>query len=224
MSEQRHIISALPPGANPGDPGANASRLVLVRHGETAWSRSGQHTSVTDLPLTDHGEREARAIGEVLHGHPFGLALASPRLRARRTAALAGYGASALVDDNLAEWDYGAYEGLTSPEIVAAHGRWNLWDDGVPSGDTPGETAAQVQHRAKAIIDRVLPVLWSGRDVVLFSHGHMLRAIGAAWLGLRAVDGAAFSLSTATLSVLAFEHTRAVVKVWNCTPGELRFS
>jgi probable phosphoglycerate mutase len=212
------------PGAPEGDEGAAHARLVLVRHGETDWSLSGQHTGVTDLPLTEHGEEEARDIAEVLHGHPFGLVLSSPRQRAIRTAELAGYGDRVEIDPNLAEWDYGAYEGMTTPDILRQRGgSWNLWLDGVPAGATPGEDAAAVRMRARDVIERALPTLWSGQDVVLFSHGHMLRAIGAAWLNLRPVDGAAFSLATATLSVLAFEHARAVVKRWNCPPGVVRF-
>lgn len=166
-----------------------APRLVLARHGETAWSRTGQHTSVTDLPLTAAGEEQARALGRALDGHLFGLVLSSPRRRAAHTAELAGYGEGAVIDDNLAEWDYGAYEGLTSQQIAANLGRqWNLWDDGVPTGETPGETAVDVQRRAQAVISRSLPVLDSGADVLLVAHGHLLRGVAAAWLGLPAAS------------------------------------
>lgn len=200
-----------------------APKIVLLRHGETEWSRSGQHTSVTDLPLTATGEEQARAAGAVLYGHPFSLVLSSPRLRATRTAELVGHGDDLRVDPDLAEWDYGAYEGRTSDDIMNSLGmRWNLWDDGVPAGDTPGETAERVRDRAQAVLDRCAPVLEQGGDVLLVAHGHILRAIGARWLDLRARDGAVFSLATGTLSELGFEHRHHVVLRWNCPPGTLR--
>lgn len=193
------------------------ARIVLARHGETEWSRLGKHTSVTDLPLTGAGEDQARALSRSLGGERFDLVLSSPRRRALRTAELAGYGGQVQVDGNLAEWDYGAYEGLTSPEIVETLGHgWNLWDDGVPAGDTPGEHAEQVQTRARAVIDRAMPVLTTGRDVLFVAHGHMLRAIAAAWIGLPAASGAVFSLSTGTVSELGFEHGRPIILRWNC--------
>lgn len=198
------------------------SRLILLRHGETEWSRSGQHTGVTDLPLTEAGEEQARRVGTAFDGHRFALVLTSPRRRAMHTAELAGYGDRMIVDQNLAEWDYGAYEGRTTADIVASLGYpWNLWTDGVPPGDTPGESAAQVQGRARAVIGRAIPELEAGGDVLLVAHGHMLRAIVAAWLGMRAVDGMIFSLSTATVSELGFYHGRHVVVRWNCPPGNL---
>jgi probable phosphoglycerate mutase len=213
----------------PGEPfsehgGANKARLVLVRHGQTEWSLSGKHTSVTDLPLTPHGEAEASAISEVLNGHSFGLVLSSPRQRALRTAELAGYGEQVQIEENLAEFDYGAYEGLTTPEIIEQRGaNWNLWRNGVPAGATPGESAADVQHRAKRVIARALETMWDGKDVICFAHGHFLRAMAAAWLGLRPVDAQAFQLATATVSVLGFEHAQPVVVRWNTPPGLLQF-
>ena len=199
-----------------------SSRIVLLRHGETEWSRSGQHTSVTDLPLTETGEAQARDAGDALRGHPFSLVLSSPRVRAADTARLAGYGDAMQIDENLAEWDYGAYEGRTSDDIMTELGhRWSLWDDGVPAGDTPGETAEQVQARSQAIVDRCEPVLADGGDVLLVAHGHILRAIGARWLDLRARDGAVFSLGTGTVSELGFEHRHHVVLRWNCPPGNI---
>ncbi len=196
------------------------ARIVLARHGETEWSRAGRHTSVTDLPLTDAGEQQARALGRSLSREEFSLVLTSPRQRAVRTAQLAGFGARMTTDADLAEWDYGAYEGLTSPQIVEnlGHG-WNLWDDGVPPGDSPGEDAGQVQTRARAVIERAMPVLHSGGDVLFVAHGHLLRAIAAAWIGLPAASGAVFSLSTGTVSELGFEHGRPVILRWNCPPG-----
>lgn len=197
-------------------------RIVLLRHGETEWSRSGQHTSVTDLPLTAVGEEQARAAGAALADHRFSLALSSPRLRATRTAELAGYGNDLEIDPNLAEWDYGAYEGRTSNDIMESLGRrWSLWDDGVPAGDSPGETAEQVRDRAQAVLDRCGPVLHGGGDVLMVAHGHILRAIGARWLDLRARDGAVFSLATGTLSELGFEHRHRVVLRWNCAPTRI---
>ncbi|WP_235480422.1 histidine phosphatase family protein [Leifsonia sp. Leaf264] len=197
-------------------------RLVMARHGETAWSRSGQHTGTTDLPLTDAGEEQARTLGRALDGQAFDLVISSPLRRARDTARLAGYGDQVEIDRDLVEWDYGAYEGVTSEQIVADLGHdWNLWLHGVPPGDTPGETAHDVQRRALAVIARCDAVLDAGGDVLLVAHGHMLRAIAAAWLGLRPQDGAVFSLSTGTVSVLAFEHDHHVIRLWNCPPDAL---
>jgi probable phosphoglycerate mutase len=213
----------------PGEPisehgSANKARLVLVRHGQTEWSLSGKHTSVTDLPLTAAGEAEAAGIAEVLNGHRFGLVLSSPRQRAIRTAELAGYGPQVELDEDLAEFDYGAYEGLTTPQIIEQRGaNWNLWRNGVPAGATPGESAADVQVRAKRVIARALETMWDGKDVICFAHGHFLRAMAAAWLGLRPVDAQAFQLATATISVLGFEHAQPVVVRWNTPPGMLQF-
>ncbi|KQO95940.1 phosphoglycerate mutase [Leifsonia sp. Leaf264] len=194
----------------------------MARHGETAWSRSGQHTGTTDLPLTDAGEEQARTLGRALDGQAFDLVISSPLRRARDTARLAGYGDQVEIDRDLVEWDYGAYEGVTSEQIVADLGHdWNLWLHGVPPGDTPGETAHDVQRRALAVIARCDAVLDAGGDVLLVAHGHMLRAIAAAWLGLRPQDGAVFSLSTGTVSVLAFEHDHHVIRLWNCPPDAL---
>lgn len=197
-------------------------RLVMARHGETAWSRSGQHTGTTDLPMTAAGEEQARTLGRALDGQAFELVISSPLRRARDTARLAGYGDQVEIDPDLVEWDYGAYEGVTSEQIVADLGHdWNLWLHGVPPGDTPGETAHDVQRRALAVIARCDAVLDAGGDVLLVAHGHMLRAIAAAWLGLRPQDGAVFSLSTGTVSVLAFEHDHHVIRLWNCPPDAL---
>ncbi|MEL4319174.1 histidine phosphatase family protein [Leifsonia sp. YIM 134122] len=197
-------------------------RLIMARHGETAWSRTGHHTGKTDLPLTALGEEQARTLGRALDGQHFDLVISSPLQRARDTTRLAGYGDQMQIDPNLVEWDYGAYEGVTSAQIVADLGHdWNLWTDGVPPGDTPGETAVDVQKRALAVIARCDAVLDAGGDVLLVAHGHMLRAIAAAWLGLRPQDGAVFSLSTGTMSELAFEHAHHVIRLWNCPPEAL---
>lgn len=199
-----------------------SSRLVLLRHGETEWSRSGKHTGVTDLPLTDTGEVQARSIGAALGARPFELVLSSPLERAVRTAQLAGYGDGLVLDANLAEWDYGAYEGLTTPEIIERLGHpWFLWDDGAPAGETPGESKHDLQRRARAVVERCLTVLNEGGDVLLIAHSHSLRAVVAAWLGLPAAAGGSFTLATGTVSELGFDHDRPVVIRWNCPPQNL---
>jgi probable phosphoglycerate mutase len=193
-------------------------RIVLVRHGETEWSRSGQHTGTTDLPLTEQGERQALLLRGALDPADFGLVLSSPLGRARRTAELAGF-AHAVVDPDLTEWDYGAYEGRTTADISAELGhRWDLWHDGVPAGTTPGESAADVRARADSVLDRARGALPDG-DVILFAHGHMLRAVAIAWVGLPADAGSIFALSTSTLSELGFEHGRPAIRMWNAPLG-----
>lgn len=190
-------------------------QIVLVRHGETAWSLTGQHTGTTDLPLTANGEEQARSVGRALEGRRFSQVITSPRIRARRTAELIGYGDQAVVDPNLAEWDYGAYEGLTSAEIVAERGPWNLWRDGVPAGATPGENNAEVQARALKVLARVRADVHAGSDVLLVAHGHILRALAAAWLELPPTGGQIFSLATSTMSALGYEHDAPVILLWN---------
>lgn len=193
------------------------TRVVLIRHGETEWSRSGRHTGTSDISLTPAGEVQARAVGNAIAGQNFELVLSSPRRRATRTAELAGFGDSVVIDDNLAEWDYGAYEGLTTPEITERLGRpWYLWADGVPAGATPGESSADVERRTRAVIDRILPVLGAGGDVLLVAHGHSLRALAAVWLGLPAAAGGGFTLATGTVSELGFDHDRPAIARWNC--------
>jgi probable phosphoglycerate mutase len=183
--------------------------LYLVRHGATEWSLSGRHTGSTDLPLLPEGEEAARSLAPRLAGLEFDLVLTSPRQRARRTAALAGF-PDAEVDEDLAEWDYGGYEGLTTPEIRVDRPGWLLWDDGVPGG----ETASQVAARADRVIERALA---ADGDVALFAHGHILRVIGARWLDLPAQRGGSLALSTASLSELGFEHENRVIQLWNAT-------
>ncbi|MFP7760396.1 histidine phosphatase family protein [Marisediminicola sp. LYQ134] len=197
------------------------TRIVLVRHGETEWSRSGRHTSSTDLDLTERGEDQARAVGAALEGQRFARVVSSPRRRATRTAHLAGFGEHLEIDDDLAEWDYGAYEGLTSPQIAErVGGRWNLWDDGVEAGATPGESCGDVYARARRVIERMLPTLDSGGDVMIVAHGHYLRSFAAAWLGLPAERGRIFTLDTATISELRFEHDEPVLAHWNSPPRD----
>ncbi|MDT0209804.1 histidine phosphatase family protein [Curtobacterium sp. BRD11] len=193
--------------------------LVLVRHGETEWSKSGQHTGRTDIPLTDEGIEQARRAGRYLADRTFALALSSPLQRARDTAALVGVDPE--LDEDLYEWDYGAYEGLTTPQIkVKRHGPWDLWTDGVPAGDTPGENAAEVRVRVERVLDRVRPVLAEGDDAIVVAHGHVLRALGAAWIRLAPQDGAVLKLGTATVSSLGYEHGRPVIDSWNVAPRD----
>ncbi len=179
-------------------------RIVLVRHGQTEWSASGRHTSTTDLPLTEEGRRAARALP--LRDREFALVLTSPRLRARETCELAGL--SGEVDADLAEFAYGELEGLTTNEIRDERPWWSLWRDGCPGG----ETAPQVGERVDRVISRAL---WAGGDVALFAHGHVLRILGARWLGLPASSGALLGLDTAAVCELGFERENRVIHRWN---------
>jgi broad specificity phosphatase PhoE len=183
--------------------------LVLVRHGETEWSASGRHTSYTDIDLTPDGERQARLLAPTLRGRRFVGVLCSPRKRALRTAELADVTVSE-VDDDLVEWDYGRYEGITSAEIQRDRPQWNLWRDGAPGGETP----VQIQHRIDRVLARTEPLLTDG-DVALFGHGHSLRVVGARWIGLTASGGGLLRLDTATISTLGYEHGRHVILLWN---------
>ncbi|WIE60229.1 histidine phosphatase family protein [Curtobacterium sp. MCLR17_032] len=192
--------------------------LVLVRHGETEWSKSGQHTGRTDIPLTENGVAQAERAARYLADRDFALALSSPLARARETARIIGVDPE--LDEDLYEWDYGAYEGLTTPQIkVQRHGPWDLWTDGVPAGDTPGENAAEVRVRVERVINRARPVLAEGHDAIFVAHGHVLRALGAAWIRLAPQDGAVLKLGTATVSTLGYEHGRPVIDAWNITPS-----
>ncbi|MDX2969975.1 histidine phosphatase family protein [Kribbella solani] len=182
-------------------------RLFLVRHGETEWSRSGRHTSVTDLPLTAEGERVAKSLRPRLAGESFDLVLTSPRQRARRTAELAGF-PDAEVDDDLVEWNYGAYEGITTAEIRRTVPGWTIWDDPVPNGETP----AQLSTRLDRVITRIAA---TPGDVLVFGHSHALRALTARWLNLPATEGRHFILDTATLSTLGWERDSPAIHHWN---------
>jgi broad specificity phosphatase PhoE len=189
---------------------ANGMReLWLVRHGETEWSRSGQHTGRTDIPLTEAGRHSAAALGRYLEPRPFALVLASPLQRARETCRLAGY-ENALIDPNLREWDYGDYEGRTTSEIQADRPGWSLWTAGAPNG----ETAAGVAVRAEAVIARALGAADAG-DVLIFAHGHILRVLAARWLALPPEDGRLFALGTAAVSTLGYERETRVISRWN---------
>ncbi len=182
--------------------------IWLIRHGETAWSLSGAHTGRTDIPLTPNGERQALAIRDRLGGRSFTQVLASPLQRARETCRLAGYADCAEVDPDLLEWDYGAYEGLSTPEIRQKRPDWNLWRDGVPDG----ETVEYVGLRASRVIARAHA---TGGEVALFAHGHLLRILAACWLGLSPGCGRLFALSTATISILGHERDTRVISSWN---------
>jgi broad specificity phosphatase PhoE len=186
-------------------------QLWLVRHGETAWSASGQHTGKTNLPLTLEGKLRARQIAGFLNGRHFGLVLTSPMQRAVETCRLAGSGESGVVDANLMEWDYGDYEGRTTAEIRKTRKDWSLWNDGVPNG----ETIAQVAARAQKVIDRALA---SASDVLLFAHGHILRVLTACWLRLPPDAGRLFAVGTASVSILGYEHETRVITQWNGNP------
>jgi len=187
--------------------------VYLARHGETAWTVTGQHTGRTDLPLTEAGERNARRLGERLKGLTFTKVFTSPLQRAVRTCELAGFGAVAEVDGDLVEWDYGEYEGLTTAEIRARCPGWQLFRDGCPGGESPTQAAA----RAHCVVSRVRAVRG---DVLLFSSGHFIRVLAARWIGVEsAANARSFMLSTASLSALGYEHdlSRPVIRLWNDT-------
>ncbi|WP_042365416.1 histidine phosphatase family protein [Streptacidiphilus neutrinimicus] len=198
------------------------SDLILVRHGETKWSLSGQHTSWTDIPLTARGEAQGRALAPLLAEHKICLALVSPMQRAQDTAKLAGL--NAVVDPDLVEWDYGAYEGVTTRDIHRTRPDWNLWTDGVARGpqEHPGETPEEVGIRADRVIAKAEAALQNGRggDVVLIAHAHFLRVLAARRLGLPPSGGALFQLATGTISRLSTEHGRPVIASWNEQPRD----
>ncbi|MDF0653047.1 MAG: histidine phosphatase family protein [Nitrospira sp.] len=187
--------------------------VYLARHGETAWTISRQHTGLTDLPLTERGERTARRLGERLKGLTFAKVLTSPLQRAARTCELAGFGAIAEVDRDLVEWDYGQYEGRRTDEIRVERPDWELFRDGCPGGESP----KQVGERADRVVRRVRAV---AGNVLLFTSGHFMRVLATSWLGLEpTVNCKFFMLSTASLSALGYEHdlSRPVIRLWNET-------
>jgi broad specificity phosphatase PhoE len=184
--------------------------VYLARHGETAWSLSGQHTGRTDLPLTEHGEQQARALGERLRARTIAKVLTSPSQRALRTAELAGFGEVAQTDPDLAEWDYGRYEGRRTAEILAERPDWQLFRDGCPGGESPAEIGA----RADRVIARIRDVKG---NVAIFSSAHISRVVAARWLGLEPSGGRYLLLGTASLSELGYEHSldEPVIRLWN---------
>jgi broad specificity phosphatase PhoE len=185
-----------------------ADHVYIVRHGATEWSVSGQHTSRTDLPLLESGEEQARAVGGKLAGHRFGLVLCSPLLRARETCRLAGFGDRAEITDDLREWDYGEYEGLTTPQIREQNAGWNLWRDGCPGGEAPEQIGARV--------DRVVARLREADgDALVFAHGHVLRVLTARWLEMEVAAGARFRLEAGSLGILGHERETSVLEGWS---------
>jgi broad specificity phosphatase PhoE len=182
--------------------------VVLVRHGETEWSRDLRHTGRTDIPLTEVGQREAEQLRAALAGYNFARVLTSPLERAAETCRLAGLGDRAEITDALLEWDYGDYEGITTRQIREGRPGWFLWRDGCPGG----ETAAEVGARVDPLVDELAAI---DGDVALFSHGHVLRVLTARWLALPPESGALFALGTGTLSILGFERDVRVIRCWN---------
>jgi probable phosphoglycerate mutase len=186
-------------------------RVTLVRHGETEWSENGRHTSVTDLPLLPVGRERAARLVEPLSERSYTLVLCSPLRRARETCELAGFGDRAEIVDQLREWNYGDYEGLTTPEIRAKAPDWWLWRDGCPGGESP----AQVRARAEVVIARLHA---AGGEAIVFAHGHILRVLAARWVGLEVADGARLALSPGSISILAHERETPVIGRWNALP------
>ena len=186
-------------------------QIVLVRHGETEWSLSGQHTSRTDLPLIEVGRERAQALGPLLAGWDFSLVLTSPLRRARETCELAGFGDRAEVLDDLREWDYGEYEGLTTPQIREQRPDWSLWRDGCPGGEQPSEISA----RADRVLERMRG---GGGDVLAFAHGHIFRVLAARWIQLPASGGARLALKAGAISALGYERDTEVISLWNDAP------
>ncbi|MGO7214714.1 histidine phosphatase family protein [Rhizobium ruizarguesonis] len=184
--------------------------IYLVRHGETEWSLSGRHTGRSDIPLTANGEEAARKLADRLAGLSFSAVWSSPSERARKTCVLAGFGSDAVIRDDLAEWDYGAYEGITTKAILAGRPGWQLFRDGCPNG----EFAADVGGRADAVIHALRQ---AAGTILIFSSSHFLRVLAARWLGLPPDDGSRFVLDTASISVLGYEHdlTEPVIRRWN---------
>jgi len=186
--------------------------ITLARHGDTAWSLSGQHTGLTDLPLNEQGERNAKRLGERLRGQHFVKVFTSPLQRAARTCELAGFGGAAEVEGDLVEWNYGEYEGRTTVDIHKERPGWFLFDDGCPGGESP----AQIGARADRVVNRLRTV---AGDVLVFSSGHILRVLTARWLGLPPGAARYFLLGTASLSILSYEHgpSEPAIKLWNDT-------
>jgi broad specificity phosphatase PhoE len=186
------------------------SESIVVRHGETEWSAAGRHTSRSDVPLTEKGRERARRLSPVLGGRSYALVLCSPLQRARETCELAGFGDVAVIDDDLHEWDYGEYEGLTTSQIRKQRPDWSLWRDGCPGGESP----AQVGERAGRVLSTVRR---AGGDCLLFAHGHIIRVISARWVDEPAAFGGRIALSTGAFSRLGFERDTEVIAEWNRT-------
>ena len=190
-----------------------ADDVWLARHGETEWARLGRHTGRTDVPLTDTGRTQAAALGRRLAGHAFGLVLTSPLSRAAETTAIAGFGDVAVADPDLREWDYGELEGRLTEDIREEYPGWTIWRGPWPGGETLDEVAARADH----VLERIAS---AQGDVLVVSHGHLLRVLAARWLGLAPTSGGLFALGTATISVLGHDRETPVIEVWNeaCHP------
>jgi len=185
-------------------------RIILCRHGETEWSISGQHTSMTNIPLTKKGEEQAEELGKRLCAYSFECAHTSPLLRAYTTCEIANPSKPIMIEPNAVEWNYGTYEGMTIPEIWKNNPDWNLFRDGAPGGETP----TQVAHRADLLIQKWVK---EKKDIVLFSHGHFLRMFAARWVGLEPLNARCFSLSVGSISILGYERSQRVIQLWNQT-------
>ncbi len=194
---------------------AGQQTIYLIRHGETEWSLSGQHTGRTDIPLTPNGERQARSLGEHVRKITFAKVLTSPRLRAQRTCELSALSTPASIDDDLAEWNYGDYEGLRTVDILRENPAWNLWADGSPHGESPSEVSARA--------DRVFQGLRGIEgNIAIFSHGHFCCALAVRWIGLSIQNGQHFVLNPASLSILGFTERHdavASIQLWNASPN-----
>ncbi len=189
---------------------APRQQVVLVRHGETEWTLDGRHTGRSDIPLTAHGRHEAEHLARRLEGWRFAAVMTSPLQRAAETCRLAGFSRGARVNDDLAEWDYGKYDGLTSAQIRASQPDWDLWREGGPGGETP----EQVGKRADRVVAEVLK---ADGSVLLFAHGHMLRVLAARWLEQSPREGRRLAMSPAAISILGYEHQNRVITLWNDT-------
>ena len=185
-----------------------AAQIVVVRHGETEWSAAGKHTSRTDLGLLPAGRARAAEIGETLRGREFSLVLCSPLRRARETCSLAGFEDAAVIDEDLSEWDYGSYEGMTTPEIRSDHPEWILWRDGCPGGELPGAVGARADRALQRLRD-------AGGDALVFAHGHILRVLTARWLGMEVAAGRRLALKAGGIGLLGFERATEVLEGWN---------
>lgn len=190
------------------------SEIWLVRHGETEWSCTGRHTGRTDIGLTEHGREQAMGLKRLLGGQSFSCVLSSPLVRAKDTARLAGFD-DFKVEPSLMEWDYGDLEGLTSVEIARIYPGWTVWEGPIPNGESIEEVAV----RARQAIASGLEGAHEGRPIVFFAHGHLLRVLATQWLGIEAERGALLALSTASMSILSYEHDRRVISSWNVVSG-----
>ena len=202
-----------PPRGRPNAVDHAPTRLVVVRHGETEWSRSGRHTGRTDIPLTDRGRGQAARLGRALGGRAFNRVLSSPLARALDTCRIAGFGDRVELDDDLREWDYGAYEGRTRVEIAAEIPGWTVWTDPI----VDGESLRELGRRADRVIAMALPI---GGDVLVFSHGHILRVLAARWVEQPPILGSRLELGTASISELGWEQERQTIESWNMPGGE----